>query len=217
MPGISLEATTLPYIALGTVPILKVSLGETLIWPGFTPIPTTFTTVGSYTYNIPDGCTFIDVILIGGGGGGKGMALFDGWGRGGDAGSWATATLQRGVHIPLSVTQITGVIGAGGAFGDGSATAGRGGGPGGNTTAIATGWAGLTAAGGAGGTVVDVLSVAGKSPGDRTYNGQLYVGGAQQNAGSGNGLAPGGGGAGAQTSTMDGGAGARGQAWFYAY
>ncbi|AFI24940.1 hypothetical protein [Mycobacterium phage SWU1] len=220
MTGISLGVNDIRNLSifLGVSnKILKVSLGTEKVWPAFTPVLTTFATVGAYTYNIPDGAKFIDVILLGGGGGGKGMALFDGWGRGGDAGSWAIVTLERGVHIPLSTKTITGLVGAGGAFGDGSATAGKGGGPGGNTTAIATGWAGLTAAGGAGGTVVDPLSVAGKSPGDRTYNGQLYVGGAQQNSGSGNGNAPGGGGAGAQTSTQDGGSGARGQAWFFAY
>lgn len=65
--------------------------------------------------------------------------------------------------------------------------------------------------------MIDILSVAGKSPGDRTYNDQLYIGGAQQNSAGGNGNAPGGGGAGAQVSAQSGGAGARGQAWFFAY
>ncbi|ATW60161.1 hypothetical protein SEA_PH8S_33 [Mycobacterium phage Ph8s] len=218
MAGIALGLNDLRKISIGaSTPILKVSLGSQLVWPSFEPVLTPITTVGAFSYDIPAEAKFIDVILLGAGGGGKGMALADGWGRGGDAGSWAVVTLERGVHIPLSTTRITGSVGAGGAAGEGSVFSGKAGGRGGNTTASATGWAGLTAAGGPGGAVVDILSVAGKSPGDRTFNYQFYPGGAQQNAASGNGNAPGGGGAGAQTSTKSGGAGARGQAWFYAY
>ncbi|QDP44873.1 hypothetical protein SEA_POCAHONTAS_5 [Mycobacterium phage Pocahontas] len=204
---------------VGTLTPTRIFLGTNLVWPEIPTPETIFSTAGAYTYNIPAGARFIDVILLGGGGGGRGMALADAWGKGGDGGTWQSVTLERGVHIPWSTTQITGTVGAGGTAGAGSWGFGNGGpgGDGGATTAAATGWAGLSAAGGAGGKVADITSVAGKSPGNRTHNSRTYTGGAQQNMQSTAGNPPGGGGCGAQTSTNPGGAGARGQAWFFAY
>ena len=62
--------------------------------PAFpTKPPTTWTEPsGSYTYDIPYWCTYIDVFLLGGGGGGTyGIP-----GNGGQAGSWNAVTLYRG-------------------------------------------------------------------------------------------------------------------------
>ena len=71
----------------------------------------TFAVAGAYTYNIPTWANFIDVILLGAGGGGAGGNASNGDGVGGKAGVFATITLRRGVDIPSSLTQITGVIG----------------------------------------------------------------------------------------------------------
>lgn len=177
-----------------------------------TPELTSYTSAGSYTYTIPVWATVIDVVLLGGGGGGKGMAFFDAWTEGGEAGSWVTTRLTRGVDIPWDTTQITGSVGAAGTAGG----SGSNGGTGGNSTATGTGMTTLTANGGPGGNQSN-LDTPGKSPGSQTFNEQAYTGGAQQNSQSQNGNAPGGGGAGARISLMHGGAGAIGRAWFRAY
>ncbi|ALF00899.1 minor tail protein [Mycobacterium phage Serenity] len=187
--------------------------------PSFEPVLTPITTVGAYTYVIPSDARFIDVILLGAGGGGQGFSSAGIWGQGGFAGNWVTVTLERGIHIPMSTTQITGVIGTGGDGGAGAFIAQNPGKAGTATTAIATGMASLSAAGGAGGNSGGSLDFTGKSPGSRTYNNQLYEGGAAASVGAGN--PAGGGGAAGQMSypapQSTGGKGARGQAWFYAY
>ncbi|QGJ89731.1 hypothetical protein SEA_SUPERCHUNK_31 [Mycobacterium phage Superchunk] len=220
MAGVSIGGVTVSAASFGTIPILKASIGDTLIFPTFQPVLTPITTVGSYVYNIPAESKFIDVILLGAGGGGQGMGSATAWGQGGFAGSWQTVTLQRGVHIPMSVTQIAGVIGAGGTAGPGYTIGQTGaGGKGGDTTAAFSGFL-LTAVGGAGGNSRN-LDITGKSPGDMAFNGQPYPGGAAQSSPSGTGNPAGGGGAAATISVgftgLAGGAGARGQAWFYAY
>ncbi|QCG76887.1 hypothetical protein SEA_XIANYUE_32 [Mycobacterium phage XianYue] len=180
--------------------------------------PNSFFTAGAYTYQIPPWANFIDVILLGAGGGGQGMGSLSTWGKGGAAGSWVVVTLRRGVHIPLTTTTITGSIGAGGARGAGTflPVVGGNGSAGGNTTATATGMTALTALGGAGGSggAIDPFTAAGKSPGDQTLNGRLYQGGAGS---SGAANPPGAGGGGALISLQNGNAGAPGAAWFFAY
>ncbi|ABE67353.1 hypothetical protein PBI_CHE12_34 [Mycobacterium phage Che12] len=219
MTGIALGLNDLRKISIGgSTPILKVSLGSTQVWPAFDPVRATFTD-GAYTFNIPAGCKFIDVILLGAGGGGQGFASAGIWGQGGFAGNWVTVTLERGVHIPMSTLQITGVIGVGGDGGAGSFVSQNPGKAGTATTALATGMSSLSAAGGAGGNNGGSLDYLGKSPGNRTYNDQLYQGGAESGDGAGN-PAGGGGAAGRASwpsSGSNGGKGARGQAWFYAY
>ncbi|AOT25509.1 hypothetical protein SEA_MARGO_5 [Mycobacterium phage Margo] len=210
---------------VGTQSPSRIFLGDKQVWPEFTEVRQQITTAGSYTFNIPAGCLFIDVILLGGGGGGQGMGSATAWGQGGWAGSWGIWTLRRGIDIPWSTTQITGVVGAGGTAGPGFSLSGTGaGGAGGNTTAVATGWAGTHVAnGGAGGNNRN-LDTTGKSPGTQTVNGINYVGGAEAfNAvgGSAAGNIYGGGGQAAMISIgffgNAGGAGARGTAWFRAY
>ncbi|QWY79548.1 hypothetical protein SEA_SCOUT_5 [Mycobacterium phage Scout] len=198
---------------VGTQTPSRIFLGNDLVWPAFTPQEQIFNVVGAYTYNIPANCRFIDVILLGGGGGGKGLGLIGLWGEGGKAGTWQAFTLQRGVHIPWSATQIVGQIGAGGAQ---SNTSGGNGGSGEPTTAVVPVFGTVAAAGGDGGTQQN-LDTPGKSPGNITHNGRTYVGGAQQNSPQTAGNPPGGGGGGATITFGRGGAGARGQAWFYAY
>ena len=175
-----------------------------------TPQITSYTSSGSYTYTIPVWATIVDVILLGGGGAGKGMALFDAWTEGGEAGHWTVTRLVRGVDIPWGTTQITGTVGAGGNDSSGN------GNPGGASTATGTGMSTLTGAGGPGGNQSN-LDTPGKSPGNQTFNGETYVGGEQQNFQSQDGNAPGGGGAGARVSLMRGGKGAVGRIWFKAY
>ncbi|ASZ75465.1 minor tail protein [Mycobacterium phage Kimona] len=171
-----------------------------------------FTTAGAWNYALPSWARYVDVVLLGGGGGGKGMASFDGWGNGGEAGQWNWVTLEVGVDIP-ALAVISGTVGAGGAGGDGSIVAGQAGQPGQATTAAASGWAGLVANGGAGGT--GLLAPTGKSPGNITVSDRLYVGGAAQPNGSAAGNPPGGGGAGAMVSAQDGGPGAQGAAYIF--
>ncbi|ASZ75198.1 hypothetical protein PBI_MISSWHITE_32 [Mycobacterium phage MissWhite] len=205
-----------PAISIGTTSVLKISLGEEQIWPGFDPVLTPITSTGAFSYTVPDGANFVDVVLLGAGGGGMGMGLATAWGQGGRAGQWQLLTLQVGVDIAAGAT-ITGSVGSGGSAGAGGLGGGSGG-TGGSTTANIPGYGTLTALGGAGGTSRN-LDVNGKSPGNQTLHDQTYVGGAESLplAAAPPGNAPGGGGAASQFSTIQGGAGARGQAWFFAF
>uniref|UniRef100_A0AAU8GL56 Minor tail protein n=1 Tax=Mycobacterium phage Farewell TaxID=3158893 RepID=A0AAU8GL56_9CAUD len=181
------------------------------------PLAATFTTAGAYTFTIPVWCRYIDVILLGGGGGGRGMITIGAWGEGGWGGNWAVYTLERGVHIPWTARIITGVVGAGGAGSAAGFNPARGQ-TGGSTTAATNGWSG-TATGGVGGQNAIDPNGRAVSPLTQTVSGQTYTGGAERAAGaSGNpGNPPGGGGAAAEFTGQAGGAGARGQAWFYCY
>ncbi|AEO94357.1 minor tail protein [Mycobacterium phage Rumpelstiltskin] len=188
---------------------------------------TTFSATGAYTYNIPSWATHVDVVAIGGGGGGAGGAnIGNGDGQGGNAGTWQSLTLKRGVDIPSGVTQITGVVGTGGSGGG----SGNGSGSAGNaSTAVASGLS-LSAAGGSGGSGINSAGgnlTYGKSPGNLIFNGQTYTGGARAGASnnpSGTGAAgnpPGGGGEGGGGALFgtgsSGGVGGAGRVFFYAY
>jgi hypothetical protein len=186
-------------------------------FPATAPAPQQFTAAGAYAYTIPYWCNKVDEILLGGAGGGKGLALFGSWGDGGTGGGWNVRTLVRGVDIPWTTAQITGTVGNGGTAGSNS---GGNGGNGGTTTATATGMTSQTAAAGVGATTTLTNSAGlAPSPQSQTLNGQTYNGGATVAAGGGgkNGNPPGGGGSGSQVSSTAGGAGAPGSAWFYAY
>ncbi|AYD87038.1 hypothetical protein SEA_NICOLETERA_8 [Mycobacterium phage NicoleTera] len=211
---------------LGTVTPQRIFMGNKLVWPEFTPVTQTFTTVSAFTYTIPANCSFIDVILIGGGGGGAG----GGWalaGGGGQGGGWVWTTLVRGVDIPWSLTSITGVVGDGGAGGGGGASPGQG--SVGSATSIVAGSLSLQAPGGQngggwggngqnGGAARDGNANGGK---DVLLNGITYVGGAAVTSGSGTaGNPPGSGGRGGNAVIFlgsAGGKGARGEASFRAY
>lgn len=173
---------------------------------------------GTYTYDIPTWANYIDVVLVGAGGGGRGGD--PGFGRSGDggfAGSWQGETLVRGTDFPTGATTLSFVVGDGGpggyysAGGDGNPTIRAG---------IPSGKSSLVAAGGAGGTTYN--GTRGRSPGNFTFNGITYTGGgtAYTAGGGGNGYggsAPGGGGGGGSGGTYGiawaGGGGARGSAW----
>lgn len=175
---------------------------------------------GTYTFTIPVWCRYIDIVLLGAGGGGASPGTFYTLrGHPGEAGSWVTITLERGVHIPWTATTITIVVGSGGARGSGVSATGVAGQPGAATTVAIVGWAGASAAGGDGGgtSLTGTTDNAGRSPGSRTYQGIPYVGGATQTANGGAGNAPGGGGAGGAPFGGAGGVGAPGGAWLRAY
>lgn len=169
------------------------------------PSLTVFNAAGNFVYSIPKGTTHIDVILVGGGGGGGGGSLITG--QAGKAGSWVTATLVRGTDIPTSTEFLAGIVGSGGAGGViGQYDNGFDG--------VATQVGNLIAAGGEGSGRSG--SVIGEGSGSRTYNGKTYTGSSDTTQFGQPGVAPGGGGAGGFLFNP-GGAGARGQAWFYAY
>lgn len=193
------------FVSVGDTPVTKISVGDQLVWAAFTPTaPTAFTTAGAYTYNIPDGCRFIDVILLGAGSGGNAGGAGFVAGNGGQPGTWQVVTVERGVDIPWSIKQITGLVGAGGTQGISGGAAPSSGGA---TTATASGWAGLSAAGG---VFVNSGGQVGKapSPATQSLNGQTYSPGTHGMGGAG--------GAGGLLSGSSGSPGQSGEAWFYA-
>jgi Concanavalin A-like lectin/glucanases superfamily len=178
------------------------TLSVAAAFPPNAPTSTEFSPAGAFTYDIPYWCTYIDLVLLGGGGGGSnsvGIAA----GTGGQAGSFLTVTLQRGIGIPWTTPSISITVGSGGA----AATNG------GSTTASATGMAPQTGLGGIQGAGMN--GTTGESPGTVTYQGQSYTGGVAQIFPGAAGNAPGGGGGGGGPFGS-GGAGAAGAAWVVA-
>lgn len=178
------------------------TLSITAAFPPNAPISTPFSAAGTFTYDIPYWCTFIDLVLLGGGGGGSNSVGLVA-GTGGQAGSFLTVTLQRGVGIPWTTPSISITVGSGGA----AATNG------GSTTASATGMAPQTGLGGIQGA--GMHGTTGESPGTVTYQGHTYTGGGAQTFAGFAGNAPGGGGGGGGPLGA-GGAGAAGAAWVVA-
>lgn len=201
-------------VRLGTTQAAAVYLGTQKIWPPMDPVATQYTATGAFTYTIPADCDKIDVILLGGGGGGGNGSLFVP-GTGGAGGGWLVTTLVRGVDIPWGTTSLAGSVGTGGAGGS-AAGAANNGIAGGATTLTSPALSGAGGAGGAGwgnGQRNGFTS----SPSSQSLNGQTYNAAA---GGAGVGTAPGAGGASVQGTPFGnnpGFAGARGQAWFYAY
>lgn len=187
----------------------------------FTPRTTTYSEPGSFTYSIPSWANELDVTLVGAGGGGcGGNAAISLHGEGGDAGSWASETLVRGVDFPVGATSLTITVGAGGSGGSVEDAGGAGGAS--SRAAIASGKAVFTAAGGEGGDGFGLGAyVEGDSPGNHTYGGTTFTGGgkaASNSASAGqSGRSPGGGGGGGAGGyfgiAWPGGAGGRGGAW----
>src|ERR1700722_6292786 len=177
------------------------------------PTTTKITTLGPNTYDIPYWCTFIDLILVGGGGGGSYSGFANG--VGGAGGQLVGQTFQRGNGIPWATTTIAVTVGSGGTAGTGSAgpTAGR------QTSATWTGKSGMPLTAGGGGAMASPNQTGtGTSPGSTTVNGTSYPGGANQTTPAGSGNPPGGGGAGGSGVDLDlqGGAGAGGMAYVVA-
>src|SRR6516162_10113085 len=87
----------------------------------YAPQPASFTTNGSFTYDIPIWAQFIDYAICPAGGGGGGGV--DAWGNGGGVGNWLYGTLQvGGINGPppstlTSKSRLNINVGAGGAAG----------------------------------------------------------------------------------------------------
>ncbi|QXN73845.1 hypothetical protein SEA_EAGLEPRIDE_6 [Mycobacterium phage Eaglepride] len=212
---IYLGSTALNNFRVGTQTPDRIFLGNDLVWPAFTEITETFTAT-PWQFLIPANCRYLDVIVLGGGGGGQASAALFNYGAPGAPGSWNGITLQRGVDIPWDIAAIAGVIGGAGAGGIGPSVIP--GGPGGDTTATITGIGSLVGAGGAGGLgwAASPTAGRGKSPGNFTFNGKTYIGGAAVTSNGGAGQPPGGSGSGSPQFSS-GANGARGQAWVRAY
>jgi hypothetical protein len=174
---------------------------------GFPPNAPTATLygAGSHLYTIPYWCTYIDLFLLGAGGGGS-VSLAGG--NGGQGGSWQAKTLQRGLGIPWTTATISITVGSGGSGGSVVAAPASGG----NTTATVTGATIAPASGGVGGANPNPDG-ASPNPVSQTLNGTTETGGPAQTTLGGAGNPPGGGGAG---GLLAGGAGADGAAWIVA-
>jgi hypothetical protein len=221
---------------IGDLPFASITYSGYIPWFGigivtgdtpplfFTPRTTQFPNVGTHTYTIPSWAKYLDVTLVGGGGGGKGgSAIVATHGEGGGAGSWASETLERGVHFAPDATELTIIVGAGGNGGDVQ----ENGSTGGSTfrAAIPAGKAVFTAAGGAGGNGFGAGDYAeGDSPGNHTYGGTTFIGGGTAPSNSATkgstGRSPGGGGGGGAGGyfgiAWDGGKGGSGGGWVVA-
>ena len=187
------------------------SLSVTAAFPANPATPTNYLAAGTYTYPIPYWCTYIDLFLLGAGGGGS-VSFANG--NGGQGGSWQAKTLQRGVEIPWTTASISitvGLHGSGGLLVPATAPS-----SGGNTTATyATDTATtttLTAIGGGGGANMN-LDGASPNPVSQTLNGTTENGGGVQTFPGAPGNPQGGGGAG---GPITGGDGADGAAWVVA-
>lgn len=168
-------------------------LGRDAAAAGFgahTPVSASYTAPGTYSYAIPVWCAYIELVGVGGGeGGDSGSGAFVA-GAGGAGGVWNAITIQRGVDIPWTATSLTVVVGDGGTGGPAGPLNSDG--AGGNPVVWSySGTTLLTCSGGDDGG----SGQNGKSPGNYTYNGVLYTGGAAQTSGSA-GNPPGGGGRG---------------------
>lgn len=179
---------------------------------------TTATITATGTYTIPVWCRYIDVVLLGAGGGGAGGNSWGADGKGGSAGQWVAITLERGVDIPWTTVSFAVTIGTGGTAG----SRGNGSGGAGTNTIAAIPGASQAATGGSGGSGTNAVGSTdyyGASPGSMAWQGRNYSGGAQVGK-STNGNPPGGGGGGGAGGVFGrdraGGTGARGQAWITA-
>lgn len=183
------------------------------------PQATTYNSAGTYNYTIPQWATHVDVIVIGGGGGGvQGNGGNGAAGNGGSAGSWNFRTLERGSDIPWATTVLSAVTGDGGVAGAKNNTPGPGTG---GQSYVSDGNITILGSGGAPGSGTN--GTVGGSPGDVVVGDIVYTGGATAPSGGSrtNGNAPGGGGGGGAGGIFNGQtggmAGAPGAVYLYAY
>lgn len=149
-------------------------------YPAMSPVTTVYNTVGTYTYTLPYWWKYLDIVLIGGGASGQtGSGATNTAGKGGNASSWVTVTLERGVDIPAMATSLTVVVGDGGAQAPNSDLAGPN--SGGSSSVTGSGMSPVSSSGGFG----TASGQNGASPGNVTYQTITRTGGA---AGTGNGL-----------------------------
>ena len=142
----------------------------------YSPATTSYTTAGSGSYPIPAWCTRIDVVVIGGGGGGNGGGAGNNNGGGGGAGTWSAVTLYRGTDLTWGATSLSYTVGTGG---NGAPDSFSGG-----TNGAASSGATISGAGGVGGKGQGIQQ-AGYAPGNYTWNGATYTGGAAGTPGAG--------------------------------
>lgn len=203
----TLAPSSITPVYSNNVPAVEIAVSASPISLPHSPVSTPLLAPGTYSIPIPNWVNFIDLIGIGGGGGGQATGF--NLGEGGDAGVWNGVTLTRGTHIPTGTTTLNIVIAALAIGGDGGGPLGDPGAAGGNAVVTATGMTTFTCLGGAGGNN-EGSSRTGDSPGNYVFNGKSYSGGTAQNTASANGIAPGGGGAGATNASADGGTGGSG-------
>jgi hypothetical protein len=228
MPTYAGGGRPIANVFIGTVQAKKMFMGSKVIWmPAHAEETTPYTTAGPHTFTIPDWCTHLDVVLIGGGSGGSGGAAANCPGLEGHPGSWATLTIERGNQITWDATTLAVTVGTGGAGGKGGQFAnptmmGKDG------TASTCTTVPLTAAGGVSAKVALQAGYTvqwdkwNNGAGNQVFNGKTYVGGAAQRVGTAGkpGTTPGGGapgGAGAFLSGKNGASGGVGGAWIRAY
>jgi hypothetical protein len=207
-----------------------VYLGAEKVWPVITKAEQIFSTPGTFTYTVPAGAKMIDIVCLGGaGGGGKGD--ISGPGHGGVQGSWLGRTLRVGLDIQANQS-VSVLVGKGGK---------------GNTDLLDATGPGATgepswvlgfveAPGGIGGSTGGITNqqgmpgTAGGEPANFVFNGRTYVGGKGGVPGSnqsgtypgygldGNAPSVGGeGGDGVPIGYNGGGTGGAGRVWVYAY
>lgn len=186
-----------------------------------TPVLAEFTS--SDTYTIPPWAIYVDLAIIGGGGGARSGDLVAGNGEGGRNAVWTTSTLVRGTDFHVDATSMTVTIGGGGAgslYGNPNPGANSGG-AGGTTTISFTNPGSTTSTRTSTGGASSVnngpaFSWNGLSPGNVDYMGRTFYGGATETVPGGSGNGPGGGGAGGTNyfgANINGGPGAPGIAW----
>lgn len=193
----------------GETPLIEVGITTSGVDIPRTPEPRYFNTPVSSTIPIPNWCNYVDVIVLGAGGGGHQGGTWGIGGQGGSAGTWAVDTWERGTDFTGTVS-ISFTVGAGGSGGSGN------GGDGGASTASITGHS-VSGAGGNGSDFFDPggFDFYGRSPGNIAHEGVSYVGGGQTRTYGARGAAPGSGGAGGNwVSFQGGGAGGAGGVWF---
>lgn len=222
-----LGGTSASKVYVGSTLASAVYLGSTKVWASFTPGTTTYSTVGTFTYTIPVGAQYLDIIVCAGGEAGTNGTI--GNGQGGKAGAFNIngASFMLGGsgnvnRIPLTTTTLSVTVGAGGASNgaDGAKSLVTGTGlywgfmfsgswyPGEPNPNI------FDAFGGAGG--MGAVNVAGGTSTGATVNGINYAGAAGGATLGTAGAAPGGGGAGGGFGGQ-GGKGGDGRVWIRAY
>jgi hypothetical protein len=193
-----------------SVPFIEFGVSADLVAIPHSPVLNYFNTAGSLSFPIPAWVNHVEVVAIGGGGGGHVGGTWGIAGEGGDNGPWAVATWVRGTDYTGSPS-ISITVGAGGGGGGSSP-----GGHGGSSIASITGHT-VTAVGGAGANnyaIIGTDEYVGESPGNQVYDGITYVGGVAQRTHGSGGAPPGGGGAGGNyISFQRGGGGAIGGVW----
>jgi hypothetical protein len=209
LPGVGIGTTVVVFDSIDEISQITTAVPTTGLQLNIDPAASTvtetlpvgqqeYTTAGTYTFTVPNGCTSISAVVVGGGGGGAGC---DGnqvrgeTNNGGGGGGLAYGTIGVTPGETLTV-----VVGAGGNAGgdDTSGTAG------GNTTIVRSGITLLSGGGGAGGQHrSDGATSAGGASGGTARIG----GGSGGNSGTGSGVSGATGGGGAGGYSDNGGAG----------